>query len=257
MYQIAEAFCQLSILAFYLRIATSPKLRTTTYVLMGIVTCFGIGNTGAMMFQCQSISFFWNGWKGETSGRCTVDVRLFGFIRGAIEIMLDVAILSLPLPMLARLQMSWRKKIQIMSMFCVGFVIFIVSCLRLWALVRFDQSSNPICKFFSSCFAPMTDSITIDDNVSGVYWCVTEANLFTVVACMPAMHAIYQHTLRRLYGRSESSGNSSYGFSHDRRRVRRSANRLSLGGIAKAVDIKVNREDGSESDVALVDRVNY
>jgi hypothetical protein len=61
MYQIAEAFCQLSILAFYLRIATSPKLRTTTYILMGIVTCFGIGSTGAMMFQCQPISFFWNG----------------------------------------------------------------------------------------------------------------------------------------------------------------------------------------------------
>lgn len=94
MYQIAEAFCQLSILAFYLRIATSPKLMMTTYILMGIVTCFGIGNTGAMMFQCQPISFFWDGWKGDTSGRCTVDIRLFGFIRGAIEIMLDEAILE-------------------------------------------------------------------------------------------------------------------------------------------------------------------
>ena len=152
MYQIAEALCQLSILAFYLRIATSPKLQTTTYILMGIVTGFGIGNTGAMMFQCQPISFFWDGWKGGTSGLCTVDVRLFGFIRGAIEIMLDVAILSLPLPMLARLQMSWKKKVQIISMFAVGFIIFIVSCLRLWALVRFDQSSNPTCEYCSSCW---------------------------------------------------------------------------------------------------------
>ncbi|KAL1797317.1 hypothetical protein ACET3X_003923 [Alternaria dauci] len=165
MYQIAEFFCQLSILAFYLRIAASPKLRMTTYVLMGVVACFGIGNTGAMMFQCWPISFFWEGWKGETDGRCTVDVRLFGFIRGAIEIVLDLAILSLPLPMLARLQMSLKKKLQIMSIFCVGFIIFIVSCLRLWALVRFDQSSNPTY-----------------DNVSGIYWCVTEANLFIVVA---------------------------------------------------------------------------
>ncbi|KAH6875326.1 hypothetical protein BKA58DRAFT_418884 [Alternaria rosae] len=129
--------------SFYLRIATSPKLRMTTYILMGTVTCFGISNTGAIMFQCQPISFFWDGWKGETSGRCTVDIRLFGLIRGAIEIMLEEAILSLPLPMLARLQMSWRNKIQIMSMFGVGFIIFIVNCLRLWALVGFDQSSNP------------------------------------------------------------------------------------------------------------------
>ncbi|KAI4960096.1 hypothetical protein J4E86_001716 [Alternaria arbusti] len=240
MYQIAEAFCQLSILAFYLRIATSPKLRTTTYILMGIVTGFGIGNTGAMMFQCQPISFFWDGWKGGTSGLCTVDVRLFGFIRGAIEIMLDVAILSLPLPMLARLQMSWKKKVQIISMFAVGFIIFIVSCLRLWALVRFDQSSNPTY-----------------DNVSGVYWCVTEANLFIVVACMPAMHAIYQHTISRICSISSGSGKSSYVSSDDRYRIRRSGHRLSLGGISKVVDIQVKREDFSESDVELVGRTNY
>ena len=55
-------------------------------------------------------------------GECTVDVRLFGFIRGGIEIVLDLAILTLPLPMISQLQMSMRKKLQIMSMFCVGFV---------------------------------------------------------------------------------------------------------------------------------------
>jgi hypothetical protein len=79
------------------------------------------------------------------TGECTVDVRLFGFIRGAIEIVIDLAIISLPLPMLARLQMSMKKKLQVMSMFCVGFIITVVSCLRLWALVQFDQSSNPTC----------------------------------------------------------------------------------------------------------------
>jgi putative effector of murein hydrolase len=143
----AEFLCQLSILAFYLRIFVSPKLRLATYSLMGLVTCFGVGNTFAMMLQCKPLSYFWDGWKGEVAGQCTVDVRLFGFIRGAIEILLDLAIITLPLPMLARLQMSLRKKLQIMSMFGVGFIITIVSCLRLWALVQFDQSSNPTCKY--------------------------------------------------------------------------------------------------------------
>jgi hypothetical protein len=151
MYQVTEFLCQLSILAFYLRVVVSPKLKLTSYVLMGLVTCFGLGNTFAMMLQCRPIHFFWAGWKGEMVGKCTVDVRLFGFVRGAIEIVFDLAILSLPLPMLARLQMSTRKKLQIMSMFCVGFVITVVSCLRLWALVQFDQSSNPTCTY-SHCW---------------------------------------------------------------------------------------------------------
>lgn len=103
----------------------------------------------------------------------------------------------------------------------------------------------------------MTDRAIIDDNVSGLYWCATEANLFIVVACMPAMHAIYQHTLSRICSKSESSGKSSYFSSDERYRMRRSGHRLSLGGISKAIDIQVKREDLSESDVELVGRANY
>ncbi len=79
-------------------------------------------------------------------GYCGVDVRLFGFVRGAVEIFLDLFILSLPLPMLAKLNMSTKKKLQIMSMFCVGFIITVFSCLRLWSFVKFAQTQNPTCK---------------------------------------------------------------------------------------------------------------
>jgi hypothetical protein len=147
MYQVAEFLCQLSILAFYLRIMTDRTTRIISWVLIGIVIGFGLGNTFSMIFQCMPIPFFWDGWKGEMEGSCNVDIRLFGFIHGAIEITLDLVILTLPLPMLARLQMTTMKKLRIMSMFVVGFVITVVSCLRLWALVQFDQTMNPTCTF--------------------------------------------------------------------------------------------------------------
>jgi hypothetical protein len=147
MYMLAEALCQMSILAFYLRIMVEPKLRMAVWTLIGIVICFGIANVFSMVFQCTPIRFFWDGWKGEMVGFCGVDVRLFGFARGGIEIFLDLAILTLPLPMLAKLNMSSKKKLQIMSMFCVGFIITVVSCLRLWSFVQFAQTSNPTCKF--------------------------------------------------------------------------------------------------------------
>jgi len=144
MYQVAEALCQLSICAFYLRIMTDPKTRVAVWVLIGLVTCFGIGNTFAMIFNCTPIPFFWDGWRGELTGTC-IDIRLFGFIRGGIEIALDLTILTLPLPMLYHLQMSMRKKVQIMSMFCVGFVITVVSCLRIHGLIQFGQTTNATC----------------------------------------------------------------------------------------------------------------
>lgn len=121
-YQIAEFLCQLSILAFYLRIMTDPKTRNIVWGLCIFVIMFGLSNTFTMVLQCRPFAFFWDGWRGEMEGACTVDVRLWGLIRGGIEISLDLAIIALPLPMLSKLHMSLRKKVQIMSMFCVGFM---------------------------------------------------------------------------------------------------------------------------------------
>jgi hypothetical protein len=152
MYMMAECLCQLSILAFYLRIMVDKKLRIVVWVFIGMVTGFGIGNVFSMVFQCTPVAFFWDGWRGEMAGYCGVDVRLFGFVRGAIEIFLDLVILSLPLPMLAKLNMSSKKKLQIMSMFGVGFIITVVSCLRLWSFVKFAQTTNPTCKYSPAVF---------------------------------------------------------------------------------------------------------
>ncbi|KAH7344250.1 hypothetical protein BKA66DRAFT_564146 [Pyrenochaeta sp. MPI-SDFR-AT-0127] len=242
MYMVAEALCQLSILSFYLRIIVDPKLRLAVWVLVGLIICFGLGNTFVMIFNCMPIPLFWDGWRGEISGSC-VDLHLFSFIRGGIEIFLDLAILSLPLPMPAKLQMSKKKKLQVMSMFCVGFVITVVSCLRLLALVQFARTQNPT-----------------HDNTSGIYWSATEANLFIVVACMPALRGILHKAFRRFrdgssyaskgqYG-SDGPGKGSYlGHNSDRHQKFGS---LTFGVISKSTDVNIYRTERSDSDIELV-----
>lgn len=235
-YMAAECLCQLSILALYLRIMVDKNLRKVVWVCIGMCLGFGIGNVIAMVFQCTPIPFFWDGWRGEMDGFCGVDVRLFGFVRGAVEIFLDLFILSLPLPMLYKLNMSRKKKLQIMSMFCVGFIITIVSCLRLWSFVKFAQTQNPTY-----------------DNTPGLWWCTTESNLFTVVACMPAMHAIFHKFLRNFrdgstyasnpYGHNPSKG--SY-FRHDS--DKRSNLTVPFGGIKKSTKVDITRTSRSNSD---------
>ncbi|KAF2128980.1 hypothetical protein P153DRAFT_29294 [Dothidotthia symphoricarpi CBS 119687] len=242
MYMATECLCQLSILAFYLRVMIERKLRMAVWGLTGVVIGFGLANFLAMLFQCTPIPYFWDGWRGEMSGFCGVDVQLFGFARGGIEIFLDLAILSLPLPMLAKLNMSRKKKLQIMSMFCVGFVITVVSCLRLWSFVQFAQTQNPTY-----------------DNTSGLYWCATESNLFIIVACMPAMHAIMHKALRRIRG-----GSSTYASKgqHDvpsrgsylRHNSDRRQDSLPFGTIQKSTDVNIYRSERSSSDVELVGR---
>ncbi|KAF2492600.1 hypothetical protein BU16DRAFT_466045 [Lophium mytilinum] len=243
MYMLAECLCQLSILAFCLRIMIDPKSRLAAWILVGLVTGFGIGNTFSMIFQCNPIPFFWNGWRGEMAGSCPVNVRLFGFVRGGIEIFLDLAILSLPLPMLAKLHMSRKKRLQIMSMFCVGFVITVVSCLRLWSFVQFAQTSNPTY-----------------DNTSGLYWCTIESNLFTIVACMPAMRAFLHKAFRRFRdasgyaskGQYASDGPGKGSYLRQNSERNQKSGSLPFGVISKSTDVKVYRTERSDSDVELV-----
>ncbi|KAF1918987.1 hypothetical protein BDU57DRAFT_490848 [Ampelomyces quisqualis] len=240
LYMLAECLCQLSILAFYLRIMVDKRLRRFVWAFIGIVIGFGITNVMSMIFQCIPISFFWDGWRGEIEGFCGVEVRLFGFIRGAIEIILDLVIITLPLPMLAKLNMSCKKKLQIMSMFCMGFIITIASCLRLWSFVRFSHTLNPTY-----------------DNTSALYWCATESNLFIVVACMPAMHAIPLRILRRERRSSKNDSRSLYvesssKGSYMRRPSGKHQHFLPFGMIEKSTNVDIFLTELSGSGVDLV-----
>lgn len=129
----AEMLVQMSLLAFYIRVFPEASLfvRRSSWTLIAIVACFGIANTCTMIFQCTPISFFWYGWAGEMTGKC-IGINLFSWIRAAIEIAIDVAILSLPLPSVVKLQMSWKKKAQVLLMFALGFV---------WVIFRYSLPS--------------------------------------------------------------------------------------------------------------------
>jgi hypothetical protein len=120
-YMVSETFTQLSILFFYLRVFDSTTFRRAAIGLSVFAICFGISNTFAMIFQCTPVSFFWNGWTGERAGKC-ININLFSWIRAAIEIIIDLTIISLPIPLLLRLKLNWLKKLQILAMFSIGFL---------------------------------------------------------------------------------------------------------------------------------------
>jgi hypothetical protein len=71
------------------------------------------------IFQCRPISYFWLRWDGEHTGQC-IDEAGFIWSSAILTIALDCWILVLPLPFIARLQLSLRKKILAGGLFGVG-----------------------------------------------------------------------------------------------------------------------------------------
>lgn len=191
-YMLSEMFTQLSIIFFYLRVFDSTTFRRAAIGLSVFSVCFGISNTFTMIFQCTPVSFFWSGWTGELVGKC-ININTFSWIRAAVEILIDLAIISMPIPLLLRLKLNWIKKLQILAMFSIGFLITLVSILRLESLVRFSKSTN-----------------TTYDNAPAIYWSVLECDIAIVCACMPALRIVLGAALPKYFG---SNFNSTSGAS--------------------------------------------
>lgn len=88
----------------------------------------------AVVFQCFP---FQKAWKPRLEGFC-VDRRILFVATSAINIVLDLLILGLPLRIFIGLQVPRRTKIALMMVFLLGFLYVIVS-------LSFFSTSDPLC----------------------------------------------------------------------------------------------------------------
>ena len=70
------------------------------------------------IFQCRPIAFFWD--QTISGGTCPVDRIPFFVSTSIINILSDISILVLPLPVLSKLQMGKSKKIGLIGLFLLG-----------------------------------------------------------------------------------------------------------------------------------------
>jgi hypothetical protein len=118
-YFMAVAFTKISFLFFCLRIFPRQELRTTIFALIGISAAYGTAFTLTCLFNCLPVSYIWESWDGEHTGKC-INFHIFAWAHAAINIVLDIIIMGVPMPELWRLSLSMKKKIYIMMMFSIG-----------------------------------------------------------------------------------------------------------------------------------------
>ncbi|ORX92397.1 hypothetical protein BCR34DRAFT_258352 [Clohesyomyces aquaticus] len=183
---------KMSMLFFYLRIFPAKPIRRLIWGTVVFNALFGLSFVLIAIFQCQPISYYWNSWDAEHSGKC-IDINALGWTNASISIALDIWMLAIPLSQLVTLKMAWRKKVGVALMFCVGTFETIVSILRLQSLVHFANSSNP----------------TWDQwDVSN--WSTVEINVGIICICMPAMRVVLVRFFPRAFGSTRNASNQYY-----------------------------------------------
>lgn len=120
-YCVCIATIKISVLCLYLNIFPNRGVRIATYTLMGLTLIWLITSFFVLLFSCSPISYYWNMWDGEHTGKCfSHDMILVA--HSTINIILDVLIVGLPMPTLATLHMPLEKKLGVCAMFAVGIV---------------------------------------------------------------------------------------------------------------------------------------
>ncbi|CVK94782.1 related to integral membrane protein PTH11 [Fusarium mangiferae] len=233
---------KICVLLFYLRIFPGVVIRRLIWGTVGIaVLCMIIFDLLAL-FQCQPISFYWKGWDQLHKGHC-IGINGLAWAIAAVGIILDLWMLAIPISQLIHLQMKWKRKLAVASMFGVGTFVTVVSILRLRYLVAFGNSSNPTWDSFDTC-----------------YWSVIELNVGIWCACMPNLRVLMLKTFPRLQSSVNATPRShQYNSSTAGRPIRVSSNTqgLSDSTMYRVRSDQGRKVDGSSSTAELVEMTRF
>ncbi|CBF87153.1 CFEM domain-containing protein [Aspergillus nidulans FGSC A4] len=166
------AVIKISMLLLYLRIFPNRNLRIATFIMLAIVSMWGVAYTLVIIWICSPRSFAWLGWDGEHTGTC-VNSMVVQVSHAILNIVFDVIVLGMPLPVLLRLDMSKTKKAGVCVMFLTGFIVTALSIVRVVTTYNFLKSRNQTRDFIPFCI-----------------WNILEIDLGIICSCLPGMRAL-------------------------------------------------------------------
>ncbi|CUS06728.1 unnamed protein product [Tuber aestivum] len=138
-YLIALFFVKISILAFYRRLSPAQGYQTAIKVVAAAVTVYTIAMVFVNAFECPKDPTL--AWAPTFPKGCNNLVPVY-YAQAGFNIFSDLVILVLPLPSLIRLQVSKRRRVALVVVFCIGSIAVIASIVRINALYIFQNSKD-------------------------------------------------------------------------------------------------------------------
>jgi hypothetical protein len=162
------AATRFSILALYLRIFSDRRLRRAIWAVTAFVALQWLGFAITAVFQCRPVQYFWD--RAIEGGTC-VDVDTFYRSVTPFNLVVDVALVLMPLPVVWQLKATNTRKWALTILFGIGIAALIASAVRLSVYERHT----------AKLLAPSYTNIM-------VLWLVVEPSIYLIAACLPAMH---------------------------------------------------------------------
>ena len=115
----ANTSVRISVLHFYMTVFRSNRtFLTVAYAVFVLVVAFGVGIVISDVLTCRPLAKYWD---PRQSGLCE-SPRASALALSSCNIIADVLIVLLPLPMVWGLQITTRRKIELSIIFALGFL---------------------------------------------------------------------------------------------------------------------------------------
>ncbi|CAJ2501976.1 Uu.00g048290.m01.CDS01 [Anthostomella pinea] len=188
---LSSALIKMSIITSYLRIWTVRGVVRLCKVLLVIMTLFGLVLFFGDVLACIPVEV---SWQMNTIGdnRC-INKPLFLFITSIINIVLDILVYLLPVPLILKLRLPRSQRVALLVPFTIGGVVCVASAMRLVVIHELPNAR--------------------DESVTGInlsIWSNVEANLAIICACLPALRPIFSRIFPKLLGSVGGSSNNHW-----------------------------------------------
>ncbi|TDZ17521.1 Satratoxin biosynthesis SC1 cluster protein 4 [Colletotrichum orbiculare MAFF 240422] len=198
---------KIALLFLYLRIFPMPEVRKGAWICGSLTSLWTFACVIAASIQCLPLNTLWEPWK---PGTC-INLFLTQLCIAIPSIIVDIAILYLPIPHVLKLQMNRAQRILVLFTFLLGSYVVFTSIYRFRIFLNYTKDDVPY------------------SLAEGLAWNIIEISSGIVSACLPTLGPIVRVLWKGLLDSAQRSGLDRYGRSSNKKSAGRSAG-VTIGG---------------------------
>ncbi|KAK1147820.1 hypothetical protein N8T08_000333 [Aspergillus melleus] len=223
----------MSLLWFFLRLDQRQWMRWSVFFVMFIVVGLSFASAIGSIVSCTPPSKFWD-VTGKKPGHCMSagPQQDFYEVNGILNIVTDILIWLLPIPMLWRLHISLRKKAAIFGVFSIGILALAAACVRYDFVLKLEGNEDQ--------FYHLADSLN---------WCTIEVYVAIFCGSAPSLSVLIKTYAPRVFGTSKAQNYASsaptpgHSLAHHRPKANRHRRLEDTTGLGSQDAIVLNEQD--------------
>ncbi|KAJ5942015.1 hypothetical protein N7516_002183 [Penicillium verrucosum] len=213
-YTLLVPSIKVSILLLYRRIFSVPKFRLVSLVTGCLVLSWCLAVFITVLLQCRPISLNWN---KEQAGTC-INPKPFFFGNAISNLLIDVVILALPIPMVFQLQLRLSQKLTVLGIFLLGGLCVYLSPTP----TEYKLIEDSVC--VASVMRVVTLNIFENNDISysimeAATWTFVEPCVGIICACLPTMRPLLRALCCSFSWSTGDSKDAPVGNNHRMQRI--------------------------------------